>query len=425
MKKTDFFFTVLIFLVIGCSTENALKENVCSDTSDVQYLAFQLFVTGGTEPTGEYQGLRPFISQAQVEDFFKAVQSKVGNSRLPCRRTAVVIGPIALDFSNSEIANLIDQAFELAIRYDIALGVHIDDGMFWANRDDLWKNPDNIEWIDWNQTPNTSRYVDWVEGRLPPMMCFNAPDVRDAVKDFTSKIAESVKSNLDKLRTLNKEYLYAGTIIGWEPSLDQDRDTKMSSGYHALFNKGYNPSNLPEDIDHERVVILQEYIEWMAEPLRDAGLPVNKTYTHIAFLSKAYYDYAVTVNPDFANQSYAALNSFSVAEVAIGKNYTPGFSTYPQNQPATLFEEIYDVIGNSRWASAEAANIIPSNPPISSGYNMESYLARHFNHGCTMLNIFAFNLRGDPFTNVINDASESTDALTAYKKFLSGEELKE
>jgi hypothetical protein len=424
MKKNVLLFIASIVLGVGCDPENTLEENVCSGTDEVQYLAFQLFVTGNTEPIGDYQPLRPFISNEQVEDFFEVVQRKVGDSHVSCRRTAVILGPIALDFSNSDVSNLIDLSFELANKYDIAVGFHIDDGMFWANRTDLWENPDNVEWLDWNGTPNTSRYVDWVGGRLAPMMCLNAPEVKAAVKDFMSNIAESIKSNLDELSP-GKEYLYAGTIVGWEPSLDKDRDTQKSSGYHALFNRSFNASNLPGDIDKERVEILQEYIEWMAEPLLNGGLPINKTYAHIAFLSKAYYDYAITVNPDFGKQSYKELNSFSVAEVAIGKNYTPGFSTYPQAPPAKLFDEIYDVVGNATWASAEGANIFLAMPPTRSDYTMESYLARHFNHGCTLLDIFAFNLRGDPFTDAINDASEGTDAIAAYKIFLSGTKLKE
>lgn len=424
MKKTAVLFITAI-LMIGCGFEDILKKNVCSGASNMQYLAFQLFVTGNTEPKGDYQSLRPFISREQIEDFFKAVQSKVGASHVSCRKTAVIIGPLALDFSNAEISDLIDLSFELANQYDIAVGFHIDDGMFWANRTDLWQNPENIEWIDWNETPNTSRYVDWVGGKLTPMMCFNARAVKEAVKDFMSNISQDIKSNVDELNTVNKEYLYAGTIVGWEPSLDKDRDTQMASGYHALFNKGYSSTNLPIDIDQERVKILREYIEWMAEPLLDAGLPVSRTYAHIAFLSKAYYDFAITVNPDFRKQSYRALNNFSIPEVAISRNYTPGFSTYPQAPPANLFDEIYDQVGGSTWASAEGANIFLGMPPTSSDYSTESYLARHFNHGCTLLNVFAFNLRGDPFTNAINDASEGTEALAAYKKFLSGGELKE
>ncbi len=423
MTKTTILLIATIFFGIRCS-DDRLPDNVCTSSDDTQYLAFQVFASGSTEPTGDLQGLNPFISDEQLEDFFQAVQSKIGSADLPCRKTAVIIGPIALDFSNSEISNLIDLSFELANKYDIAVGFHIDDGMFWANRTDLWQNPENIEWIDWDETPNTSRYVDWVGGRLAPMMCLNAPEVKAAVKDFMSNIAESIKSNLDELSP-GTEYLYAGTIVGLEPSLDKDRDTQKSSGYHALFNRGFNASNLPEDIDQERVEILQEYIEWMAEPLLNVGLPVSKTYAHIVFLSKAYYDYAITVNPDFGKQSYKELNSFSVPEVAIGKNYTPGFSTYPQTPPAKLFDEIYDVVKNATWASAEGANVFLAMPPTSSDYTMESYLARHFNHGCTLLTIFAFNLRGDPFTDAINDASEGAEALDAYKKFLNGDELKE
>lgn len=425
MKKVTIILIASIFFGIRCSSDDRLPDDVCTGSDYIQYLAFQLFASGSTEPSGDYQRLAPFISKTQMEDFFEAVQAKVGNSDLPCRKTAVIIGPIALDFSDADITKLIDQSFELAQEYDIAVGFHIDDGMFWASRNDLWENPDNIEWLDWNGKPNTSRYVDWVGGRLAPMMCFNAPEVKSAVQNFMSNIAESIKSNLAKLSTSNKEYLYAGTIVGWEPSLDKDRDTQMSSGYHALSNKGYGSSNLPNDIDQERVEILREYIEWMAEPLRSAGLPVNKTYTHIAFLSKAYYDFAITVNPDFGKQSYKELNNFSVPEVAIGKTYTPGFSTYPQAPPATLFDEIYNQVGNATWASAEGANIFLAMPPASSDYSMESYLARHFNYGCTLLNIFAFNLRGDPFTDAINDASEGDEAITAYKKFLHGARLNE
>jgi hypothetical protein len=425
MKKARILLIASIFLGIRCSTDDRLPNDVCAGSDDIQYLAFQLFVSGSTEPSGDYQGLAPFISKTQMEDFFEAVQAKVGNSDVPCRKIAVILGPIALDFSDEDITKLINQSFELAQEYDISVGFHVDDGMFWANRNDLWENPDNIEWLDWDGTPNISRYVDWVGGRLAPMMCFNAAEVKSAVQNFMSNIAESVRSNLTKLSTSNKEYLYAGTIVGWEASLDKDRDTQRSSGYHALSNKGYGSSNLPGDTDQGRVEILREYIEWLAEPLRSAGLPVNKTYTHIAFLSKASYDFASTINPDFAKQSYKELNNFSVPEVAISKNYTPGFSTYPQGPPATLFDEIYNQVGNAAWASAEGANIFLGMPPTSSDYTMESYLARHFNYGCTLLNIFAFNLRGDPFTNAINDASESADAIAAYKKFLRGAELKE
>jgi hypothetical protein len=364
------------------------------------------------------------MDQTKVRSFFEAVHQEVGESANPCRMPAVIIGPLAMDFKTADITSLIQQSFQLATTYNIAVGFHIDDGMFWGSRQDLWKNPDNIEWTDWNGTPNTSRYVDWVSGRLAPMMCFNAPQVKSAVREFMTNIAAAIKTNVDLLPA-DRKNLYAGTIVGWETSLDKDRDTQKTTGYHGLSYLGYSATNPPADIDAARVQLVHDYMEWMAAPFFEAGLPESKTYTHIAFLSKEYYDYAVTVSPDFAKQSYSAINNFSVPELLKRKHYVPGISTYPQAEPAKLFQDIYSIVGEAPWVAAESANVILSNVPLPTGYNTESFLARHYNHGCVLVNVFAFNLRGDPFTNAINDATEGADAIAAYKKFLRGEALKE
>src|SRR5450432_729756 len=313
------FIFLIAFVVSGvhCAHKNSI-EPACSAVNDTQYLAFQLFISGSTEPTGDYEGLNEFISPAQIEDFFSAVQSEIGTSEQACRKPAIIIGPIALDFSDRDITNLINQSFALAKRYGIAVGFHIDDGKFWANRPDLWKNPDNVEWIDWNRRPNTSSSVSWVAARLAPQMCFNAPLVKIVVKEFMSNIASAIKSNLSQLALSKKEYLYAGTIVGWEPGIYPDRDTKMPSGYHALSNKGFGPGNLPGDIDQERVNILHDYMEWMSAPLGALGLPTNKTYSHTVFLPRTYYDSLVSINPGFGKRSYAEVNNFSLPKVAVG-----------------------------------------------------------------------------------------------------------
>jgi hypothetical protein len=412
---------VLVALIITgtqCSEKNAIGPR-WADPNNTQYLAFQLFVSGSTEPIGNYQGLNPFISPAQIEEFFRTVQAEVGPSMCAYRKPAIIIGPIALDFSNGDITNLINLSFELSNRYDIAVGFHLDDGKFWANRPDLWKNPDNIEWIDWNGTPNTSSDVSWVSTRLAPQMCFNAPLVKIAVNDFVSNIAIAIKSNLDQLAQSNKGYLFAGTIVGWEPGIYPDRDTHLPSGYHALARDGFDP-NHPGDIDQERVNILHQYIEWMSEPLVAIGLPVNKLYSHTVFLPKYYYDSLSSINPDFSKRSYAEVNNFSLPELALGNDYMPGFSTYPLTG---VLEEVHSLVNKRGWASSEGTNLIPFMPPVTTGYGMESYLARHYNYGCSLVNIFAFHLRGDPFTDALNNASEGPDAIAAYKKFLSGARL--
>ncbi len=418
MKAT--LLILLSLLALNCTP----KKEITPTCPATQYLAFQLFASGNTEPSAAYGPLAPLMVQTKVRSFFEAVHQEVGESATPCRMPAVIIGPLAMDFKTEDITALIEQSFQLAATYNIAVGFHIDDGMFWASRPDLWKNPDNIEWTDWNGTPNTSRYVDWVSGRLAPMMCFNAPQVKSAVRDFMTNIAVAIKTNVDLLPA-DRKNLYAATIVGWETSLDKDRDTQKTTGYHGLSYLGYTSINPPADIDAARVQLVHDYMEWMAAPFFEAGLPESKTYAHIAFLSKEYYDYAVTVSPDFAKQSYSALNNFSIPEVLKGKHYVPGISTYPQAEPAKLFQDIYSIVGDAPWVAAESANVILSNVPLPTGYNTESFLARHYNHGCVLVNVFAFKLRGDPFTNAINDATEGTDAIAAYKKFLRGEMLTE
>ena len=415
--------TLLILLSLLALTCTPKKE-ITPTCPATQYLAFQLFASGNTEPSAAYGPLAPLMDQTKVRSFFEAVHQEVGESATTCRMPAVIIGPLAMDFKTADITSLIQQSFQLATTYNIAVGFHIDDGMFWASRQDLWKNPDNIEWTDWNGTPNTSRYVDWVSGRLAPMMCFNAPQVKSAVREFMTNLAAAIKTNVDLLPA-DRKNLYAGTIVGWETSLDKDRDTQKTTGYHGLSYLGYSATNPPADIDAARVQLVHDYMEWMAAPFFEAGLPESKTYTHIAFLSKEYYDYAVTVSPDFAKQSYSAINNFSVPELLKRKHYVPGISTYPQAEPAKLFQDIYSAVDGAPWVASESANVILSNVPLPTGYNTESFLARHYNHGCVLVNVFAFNLRGDPFTNAINDATEGADAIAAYKKFLRGETLTE
>ena len=419
MKRIFLFISALIFFGFRCTSKNVAIPSGPTDSS-TSYIGFQLFISGSTEPSGTYQALNPFISAARMEAFFGAVQSEVGPSPLPNRKAAIIIGPIALDFSNEDITALINQSFDLARRYDIAVGFHIDEGKFWAGRPDLWKNPDNIEWVDWNGTPNTSADIPWVSTKLAPQICFNAPLVKMALHDFMSNIAIAIKTNLDQLARSNKEYLYAGTLVGWEPGMYTDRDSQLSSGYHALHNEGYRANNMPNDIDQERVNIVHEYLEWISEPLAAAGVPVSKTYSHVVFLPRYYYDSLALLNPEFGKKSYAEINHFSLPELALGNAYSPGFSTYPLNGVLTT---IHDLINHSGWASSEGTNSIPDMPPSPTGYGMESYLARHYNYGCRLVNIFAFHLRGDPFTDALNDVSEGADAINVYKKFLRGERL--
>jgi hypothetical protein len=57
---------------------------------------------------------------------------------------------------------------------------------------------------------------------------------------------------------------------------------------------------------------------------------------------------------------------------------------------------------------------------------MESYLARMFNHGAVLTNIFSWGIGGEAQRhNFFRQATENPEALGAYGKFLRGEPLAE
>ena len=410
--------TVLFsILLIACSSDN---ESVL--VGKLQYLSFQMFASGNTEPSGEFHTLLPLRSKSELEDFMQLIGNEIGN--IPDkdhRKLAVMIGPIALDHSNADIKELIDNSFDLALQYNIAVGFHLDDGMYWGGRTDLSTDPDNIEWQDWNGTLSESRYVDWVAGRLAPQMCFNSPKVLAAKKVFLEHIGLTIKQNLNRSEFVDKESLFAGVIAGWETSLDKESDTQVRLGYHALKNRGFSEDNLPADIDLERYDIVKEYIDFLCTSLIQAGVSHEKVYSHVAVFPKILYDQLTMNNPELA-ESYVAVNGFAIPESSVSANFQAGFSTYPIDG---VFDQLYALEnGNlTNWISAEGTNMILGNPPIPTGYSMESYLARHYNHGASMVNLFSFGLRGDTFLNALNDATQGPEALKAYRKFLKGEKL--
>lgn len=68
----------------------------------------------------------------------------------------------------------------------------------------------------------------------------------------------------------------------------------------------------------------------------------------------------------------------------------------------------------------------PSSGPGQTGMNMETYLAKVFNHGGTLVNIFAWGIGGDAMKTMdFRLVTEGEDALRAYRKFLKGEALVE
>lgn len=428
-------------LLLASLASFSLVRPACSQSRpdtrpETHYLAFQIF-TGAPQPTMAIHGADAIDGQASVVQplgsmpspevlnaYIQDITRKVGTVGDKKSRLAVVFGPLSFDHSDAELRRFIAAAFAIALKQNVAIGFHLDDSMFWAGRADLWRSPDSVEWLDWNGTPSTGRRIDWgpKPQKLPPQMCFNSKAIQAEVRRrATEVIGKEIKAGVDRLRRQGKEDLFAGVIMGWETMIGQDFDTGRYLGYHALSNRGFTKNNPPRDMDAEREKIVEEFITVWCKGLADAGVSTGKIYSHEAFFSRRLFD-----GQPSQTTSYSEHNHFAPPTVAFGKYRRPGFSTYPS---PGLFEQIYSELAkheNPGWASSEGTNLQLGSGPGQSGMNMETYLAKMFNHGATLVNIFSWGVGGEANKNMdFRVVTEGEEALRAYRKFLHSEHLVE
>lgn len=201
----------------------------------------------------------------------------------------------------------------------------------------------------------------------------------------------------------------------------QDFATGRALGYHALVNRGFRKDHPPADPDSEREKVVQEFIRLWSKSLVDVGVSPDRIYAHTAFLPKQSFGQRTS-----KSESYSQYNHFAPPSVAFGNGCRPGFSTYPQ---PGLFEQIYaerDRHGHPAWASSEGTNLQLGSGPGQSGMDMETYLAKMFNHGATLVNIFSWGIGGEAHKDMdFRVVTEGEEALNAYRKFLRGERLVE
>ena len=391
--------------------------------TEPQYLTFQVFTAGPgmtTEPGGHV------LSRLPEPGFLDAEARKllgfVGERGDGRHRLGIMAGPLALDYTDAQMRQLIERTFVLASKYKIAVGLHIDDAKFWMNRRDLWSNPANVEWLDWKGTPNTGQYLNWGEPwKLAPQVCFNSAQMlKEARRVAGEVIGPAIAKELAKLRANGEASLFAGVIVGWETAIGRDFDTRRDLGYCALTNLGFSEKAPPADPGRVLDGVVQRWIETWSQSLAAAGVPSDRIYSHIAFKSRKRFEAAHGSD----DASYARSVMYSPPSVAFGKSHRPGFSTYPD--PDTL-NETYAALaahGSPPWASAEGANVdMETGPPHIPDETMENYLARMFNHGATLINVFGWDIPGPP--NPFRQAAESAEAVAAYRKFLRGETLQE
>ena len=404
---------------------------------ETRYLAFQIFTYYSPDPkvasllsSGSREKLVP--GTTALRNYVDDIKGRIGVVGDKKTRLAVMLGPLCFEQTNAEVTEFVSRAFDLALESDVAVGFHIDDSIFWLRRKDLWSDPKNVEALDWEGTPCTGRRLDWSKqpSVAPPQMCFNSEVIEREVHERATLLGKAIQAGVKRLQERNRPELFAGVIAGWETMIGQDFKTGKYLGYRALLNRGFGREHPPKDMDLEREKVVKEFIDLWTEGLALAGVSPDKTYSHTAFLSRRAFnlgdDKAITYMKRDKDSAYSQHNHFAPPSVAFGTHHRPGFSTYPQ---PGLFDDIYEELAKHKhvgWASCEETNMQPSSGPGQTGMGMETYLAKMFNHGATLVNIFAWGIGGDAMKNrSFRVVTEGEDALQAYRKFLKGEALVE
>ncbi len=394
-----------------------------SKKTNTKYLLFQIFTGVPDKNSGVFTSGN---SKSFFENYIKDIKSQVMPQNMHNdRKLGFSIGPFAMDQTESEISGTIRDAFEIGLEKNLAVSFHLDDYMFWRNAKgtDGRKLIDgkNAEWKDWNGTPSVKLKVGWLPNdQLAPQLCYEKQAVRDAVTHYARDVVgKAVKKGVDKLKNAGKEDLFAGVVVGWESNL--------ADGYCSLTERGFSASNPPADFDREREKILQRHMERMAKGVYDAGINKELIFTHIAPIPKKDMDSLKSAMSVKKIRDMPQSTVFRAFWTAFNKYSNPGYSLYPA---VGMFDDIYKALadnGNSTWGMVEGTNVMLTAGTHSGGagqsfVDWETYLARIYNHGGKVIVIFGGFQGGQ---GAYTTATESKEAIAAYKKFLRGETLVE
>lgn len=395
---------------------------LAAEAAPVRYLAFQIF-TASLDSDETRRSFPP--PPGNYLTTVTNLRDTIGATGTNGCKLGFILGPIAFDMTDDKARALISDGFDIALKTGVAVGFHIDDSMFWGRIKEL-NTIGNIEWLDWNRTPNTGRRLDWSEKplKIMPQLCFNSPAVKEAVARRATLIGGEVARGVRQLRAAGREDLFIGVVAGWETLIGRDFDTGKTMGYHALVNEGFSAGNPPADIDRERVKIAAGFIGFWTQSLLKSGVPEGKVYSHIAFMAESRFKMAAGGNPPQPSEPYLQTINFTPPETAFAVSCVPGFSTYPRPGQLEQWQEELKKHGNPPWASCEGTAIDPSQAyQAGKGMEMEDYLGNLFNHGAQLVNIFGWGV-GDE-NNPFRKTAENGSALAAYRKFLRGEKLAE
>jgi len=134
---------------------------------------------------------------------------------------------------------------------------------------------------------------------MPPRLCFNCPAVVAEVTRFAQSVVGAEIAA--QLATFPLDQ-FAGVIVGWETHMGHDYPSQLPNGWHAFNNSGGSTTGLTSNLLGQHIeMVVSNYINLWASSMAAAGIPTNKIYSHVGFLTNQTYSSIILLR-DFITQ---------------------------------------------------------------------------------------------------------------------------
>ncbi len=331
-----------------------------------------------------------------------------------------------------QLPGRIRSAFAAARVHDMALMLHFDFHLAWKHRPDLWNwfdpakpgfdpnNKYNVEWHGWDGPPNKVHYLNHgVLERLPPNMCYTSKRTRAEVTRIVSKVIGPIlREEIATLKAEGKEALFAGVLVGSEPSID---DYSKPNPELAKMMK-------EDDVSRGTARLSGAPGSWLQGGQTTGRFPIGPREDRsgddrvlVRAIRRRGYPRGKALSPRSRPRAHRGdershLDGFQqVFPTRLDHLCGRGTRGRTSRQSMTNWRPT----GIPPWAGVEANAGIPG-----SLVDWETYLAWHYNHGCLLVGV-NMGATGEDLPRRLRDSAFSKEAIAAYHKFLTGQPLVE
>lgn len=165
----------------------------------------------------------------------------------------------------------------------------------WNFPPDAWNaDPAIPEWTDWDGTRCTGRDIEWADDNPQnPPPNFESPKFRGAIAPRLDAVFAAIADRVRTWEETGDGWRFAGVALGWESGYytDFDGPEPLRTGFAALTARGISDADVAagasargvtywEEFDARMHEVVHDYVAWICERARAAGIPRERIYTH-------------------------------------------------------------------------------------------------------------------------------------------------